>query len=97
MFLAIGRLKPNVTEDAARTELAALGQRLAADHPETNRRWSFELISFRDQILGRTREGIPMLAAAVAAVLLICCVNLANSFSPRRGTTTNWPCAGPRR
>jgi len=83
MFLVVGRLKPDVTEDAARTELAALGQRLATDYPETNRRWSFELISFRDQVLGRTRQGIPMLAAAVAAVLLICCVNLANLLLAR--------------
>src|SRR5439155_10438790 len=83
MFLPVGRLKSDVTEQGARAELAALGQRLAADHPETNRRWSFDLVSFRDQVLGRTRKGIPILAIAVAAVLLMCCVNLANLLLAR--------------
>ena len=81
--LGLGRLKPGVTEAAAQSELAVLGRRLAADHPETNNRWGFDLISFRVQILGRTRQGIPILAGAVAAVLLICCVNLANLLLAR--------------
>ncbi len=83
MFLPVGRLKRDATEKSARVELAALGKRLTADHPETNRNWSFDLESFRDQILGQTRKGIPMLAFAVAAVLLICCVNLANLLLAR--------------
>lgn len=83
MFLGVGRLKPGVSEAQARSELAALGKRLAVEHPTSNRNASFELISFRDQILGRTRQGIPLLAAAVAAVLLICCVNLANLLLAR--------------
>ncbi len=83
MFLTAGRLKPGVTEDAARAELATLGQRLAKDHPETNRNWAIDLISFKDQVLGRTRPAIPLLAAAVAAVLVICCVNLANLLLAR--------------
>jgi predicted permease len=83
MFQAMGRLKPGVTEARARAELAALGQRLAAEFPESNRNWSFDMVSLRDQIFGRTRRGIPLLAAAVAAVLLICCVNLANLLLAR--------------
>jgi putative ABC transport system permease protein len=86
MFLGIGRLKPDVTEAAARAELAALGKRLAAEHPESNRNWSFTVLSFRDQVFGRTRQGIPLLAAAVVAVLLICCVNLANLLLARSVT-----------
>jgi putative ABC transport system permease protein len=81
MFLAIGRLKTD--EASARAELTALGRRLAVDHPETNRGMSFDLISLRDQLLGKTRRGIPLLAAAVGAVLMICCVNLANLLLAR--------------
>jgi putative ABC transport system permease protein len=83
MFTAVARLKPGVTEAAARAELAALGQRLANEFPESNRNWSLDLVSFKDQILGPTRTAIPLLAAAVAAVLLICCVNLANLLFAR--------------
>ncbi len=83
MFLGIGRLKPGITEAKARAELAALGKRLAVEHPESNRNWSFTVVSFRDQVFGRTRQGIPLLAAAVAAVLFICCVNLANLLLAR--------------
>jgi putative ABC transport system permease protein len=83
MFLGVGRLKPGVSEAQARAELAALGKRLAVEHPESNRNWSFTVLSFRDQVFGRTRQGIPLLAAAVAAVLLICCVNLANLLLAR--------------
>jgi predicted permease len=83
MFLPVARLKPGVTEAAARAELATLGQRLAKDHPESNRHTTFTLVSFRDQILGQTRRAIPLLAIAVAGVLLICCVNLANLILAR--------------
>ena len=83
MFLPVGRLKPGVTMESARAELAVLGKRLATEHPGSNRNWTFSAVSFRDQILGHTRQGIPLLAAAVAAVLLICCVNLANLLLAR--------------
>jgi predicted lysophospholipase L1 biosynthesis ABC-type transport system permease subunit len=83
MFLGVARLKPGVSEARARAELAALGQRLAVEHPESNRNVSFTTLSFRDQVFGRTRQGIALPATAVAAVLLICCVNLANLLFAR--------------
>ncbi len=83
MFPGIGRLKPGVSEAAARAELAGLSQRLAADFPESNRHWRFEVLSFRDQIFGRTLRGLPLLVGAVAVVLLICCANLANLLLAR--------------
>jgi putative ABC transport system permease protein len=83
MFLTLGRLKADATEETARAELAVLGQRLADDYPGTNRGLTFDLVTLRDQVLGRTRQGIPLLATAVAAVLLICCVNLANLLLAR--------------
>lgn len=83
MFLGVGRLKPGVSEAQARAELEVLGKRLAVEHPESNRNVSFAVLSFRDQVFGRTRQGVPLLAAAVAAVLLICCVNLANLLLAR--------------
>lgn len=83
MFLGVGRLKPGVSEAAARLELDALSRRLAEEHPESNRNMGFSIQSIRDQVFGRTSQGVPLLGAAVAAVLLICCVNLANLLLAR--------------
>ena len=83
MFLGVGRLKAAISERKARAELAAVSARLAEEFPETNRHWGFDLLSFREQVFGRTLRGVPLLGAAVAAVLLICCVNLANLFLAR--------------
>jgi putative ABC transport system permease protein len=78
MFTAFARLKPGVTEEMALAELTAVGNRLAATFPESNRHMAFRIQTLRDHVLGRARHGIPLLGAAVGAVLLICCVNLAN-------------------
>jgi putative ABC transport system permease protein len=83
MFVPVGRIRSDASLEAANAEVAVLSKRLAADHPDTNRHRSFRLVTFRDQILGRTRLAMPVLAAAVAAVLLICCVNLANLLLAR--------------
>ncbi len=83
MFLGVGRLKRGVSERMAQSELATLSARLAEEFPETNRHWGFDLLSFREQVFGRTLRGVPLLSAAVVAVLLVCCVNLANLFLAR--------------
>ncbi len=83
MYLPLGRLKPGVSEAAARAEIQAVGRRLAVEHPDTNRHWDFNLISLRDQVLGASRQGIVLLAGGVAGVLLVCCVNLANLLLAR--------------
>ncbi|MCC6235616.1 MAG: ABC transporter permease, partial [Verrucomicrobiales bacterium] len=83
MFSVAARLKPGATEAGARAELAVLSSRLAVLYPEANRGLGFDVVSFRDFILGRTRQGLPLLGGAVAAVLLVCCVNLANLLLAR--------------
>jgi len=83
MFVPVGRIKSDVSMKTVNAEIAVLSQRLAAEHPETNRHRKFRLVTFRDQILGRTRLAMPVLAGAVAGVLLICCVNLANLLLAR--------------
>lgn len=83
MFLALGRLAPGVTLETARTEVLAIGQRMAVEHPDTNRGFGLTLVSMRDQVLGGTRQALPLVAAAVAAVLLLGCVNLAHLLVAR--------------
>ncbi|MBN8246805.1 MAG: ABC transporter permease, partial [Verrucomicrobia bacterium] len=83
MFLGVARLRPGIRLETARAELAGLSQRLTQEFPESNRHWRFEVLSFRSQVFGRTLQGVPLLIGAVAVVLLICCVNLANLLLAR--------------
>jgi predicted permease len=86
MFQVIGRLRQGVSMISAQAELSTVSRRLALDHPESNGQGRFELIGLREKILGRTQQGIPILSLAVAAVLIICCVNLANLLLARAAT-----------
>ena len=74
-FSMIVRLRPGVkaaeAEAEATARLAALG---GGKYPETRAR----LTPLREQVVGRSRTALLMLMAAVAAVLLIGCANLAN-------------------
>ncbi len=83
MFLGVGRLKPGVSEQTARAELAAVSAQLAEEFPETIGPWIFGLLCFREQVFVRMLRGVPLLGAAVAVVLLVCCVNLANLLLAR--------------
>ncbi|MBL9138057.1 MAG: ABC transporter permease, partial [Verrucomicrobiales bacterium] len=83
MFLGVARLAPGVTFEKARSEVVAIGERAAREHADTSRGFGLDLLTMRDQVLGRTRHAIPMVAAAVAAVLLMGCVNLAHLMVAR--------------
>jgi putative ABC transport system permease protein len=74
---AIARLKPGVSQEQATTELNVilsreLGSQSFMPNPKT------VIMPLRDMIVRSTERGLWMLLAAVLAVLLIICVNLAN-------------------
>lgn len=73
-----GRLRPAVTIEQANAELAGIATQLAADHPATNRNMSAVVVSLRESIAGNARASLLVLLGAVAFVLLIACVNVAN-------------------
>lgn len=75
---AIGRLKPGVTIDAAQADLARIAARIAREYPETNDKVGAWLVPLHEQITGPTKAALVALSVAVAFVLLIGCVNLAN-------------------
>lgn len=74
----LGRLKRGVTEEQARTELAAIAAQLAREYPTTNRNRSATAVSLADLQSENVRPVLLVLLGAVACVLLICCVNVAN-------------------
>src|SRR5438477_987448 len=83
----IGRLKPGVTAEQAKTALDAVARREAAAYPEFNADWiSVALLPLRDEILGETTpRQLLVLLVAVGLVLLIGCVNVANLTLARAG------------
>lgn len=73
----LGRLKPEVTIDAARADMRTIAARLAQDFPRTNRDSSASVHPLRDSIVGTVRQSLFVLLGAVGLVLLIVCVNVA--------------------
>jgi predicted permease len=80
---AIGRLKPGVTIDQARADMKRISENLAAEYPDTNKNISAAVIPFRKWNLGNVQSPLFILFGAVAFVLLIACLNVANLLLAR--------------
>lgn len=74
----LGRLKPGIPVAQARAELTALGQRLAADHPETNENRSFQTVPLLDLADSYSARFLMTLLVTAGFVLLLACANVAN-------------------
>jgi predicted permease len=72
------RMKPGVTLDAARADMDRIGALLQKEYPDTNRTHGVYVRPLADDLARPVRSGLLMLLAAVAFVLLIACVNVAN-------------------
>ncbi len=78
-FGAIARLKQGVTLEQARAQMDAIGKRIAADFPDSNKGWGVGVDRLVDTMVGNElRQSLYVLLAAVGMVLLIACANLAN-------------------
>jgi predicted permease len=81
---AMGRLKPGVTLETARSRMDVVAQRIAADYPDSNKGWGITIDRFPDVVVGADlRRSLYVLLGAVGLVLLIACVNLANLLLAR--------------
>jgi predicted permease len=74
----IGRLKPGVTIDQATAELVTARQSVIAEYPSFRQNWTVGMRSLHEALYGNNRSFLVMLFAAVGAVLLIACANVAN-------------------
>jgi putative ABC transport system permease protein len=83
-FLRImARLRPGVSLAHAQTEMSAIQADIARRHPDTNAGFGARLIPIRDMMSGDARTPLFALTGAVAFVLLIACVNVANLLLAR--------------
>jgi putative ABC transport system permease protein len=81
--MGLGRLREGVTVAQAQQAVDALAARLANDFPATNAGLEFRLTPLRDTFVGQARGYLWLLASAVALVLLVGAVNVANLLLAR--------------
>jgi putative ABC transport system permease protein len=83
-LVVIGRLKPNVTLEAASSDVSAVADGLAREFPDTNKGRGVRLEPLHDAVIGGELRRTSMLFLGVVAfVLLICCANVANLLLAR--------------
>jgi predicted permease len=82
-FEVIGRLAPGATVATATSELGTIQRGLAERYPQTNRGWGVRVASLRDEVVGPVRPTLLVFMGAVAILLLVACVNVANLLVAR--------------
>ncbi len=83
LFQIIARLRPEASLAAVRSELAGLARQLEAEHPDNQRGRGLRAVPLAEQLLGRTRPALLLLAGAVGLVLLVTAVNVAGLLLAR--------------
>ncbi|HLK63137.1 MAG TPA: ABC transporter permease [Bryobacteraceae bacterium] len=83
---AIARLKPGLTLETAQSRMdalvASLQKQFPADYPPESA-WSAHLVPLGETVVGKVRQPLLLMMGAVALVLLIGCVNVANLLLAR--------------
>jgi len=78
-FRAIGRLAPSITLTRARVEMRTIAAGIHAAHPEDLYAYDVSVTTLQERIVGGSRSYLALIGAAVAAVLLVACANLASA------------------
>ena len=82
-YLAVARLKPGVTVEQARGEISAIAAQLEREFSKTNEGIGAEVVPMHADSVTAIRKPLYILLAAVAAMLLIGCANLASLLLAR--------------
>jgi putative ABC transport system permease protein len=83
----VGRLKPGVSTEQAQADLTVISKRLATMYPQ-NYPTQFTVVMkhLGDSVIGRFKETLYVVLAAVGLLLLIACSNVANLMLARATT-----------
>jgi putative ABC transport system permease protein len=73
-----GRLKDGVSVEQAQAEMSTIMRRLEQAYPGTNTTLGARVVPLHDDMVAETRPALLLLLGAVAFLLLIACVNVAN-------------------
>lgn len=79
----IARLKRGVTLAQARQDLLGISLQLEKEYPDGDTKVHAVLVPLKEQLVGGAQERLLVLLGAVALVLLIACVNVANLLLAR--------------
>lgn len=84
IYIVSGRLKPGVTIQTAKAELAVISDRFRSAHPDAmDKDETVTAVPLRDAISGDVRPALLIIGGAVSFVLLIACANVANLLLAR--------------
>jgi predicted permease len=77
-YSVIARLRPGVSPEAAKAEMATLAAETAREKVHMDSGWSATAVPLLDEAVGSVRPILLMIFAAVGLVLLLACANVAN-------------------
>ncbi len=77
-YVAIGRLKQDVNIEAAQAEIGTIAARLELEYPRSNTGRGVALVPIKDRLLGDVRGTLVLLLIAMACLLAIALLNIAN-------------------
>jgi len=77
-YVVIARLKPGVDVHQANAEMNTISSRLEQLYPADDKGWGAIVVPLHDDMVSDVRPAMLVLLGAVACVLLIACVNVAN-------------------
>jgi putative ABC transport system permease protein len=85
-WIMVGRLAPDVSLDAARSEIDVISTQLQGAYPDTNRNRALQLDTLHEALVEGYRQSLMVLVGAIVLVLLIACSNVASLLMARGST-----------
>ena len=82
-YIVVARLKPGTDIQRAQAEMNTISTRLAQLYPADDKGWGAVVVPLHEDLVSDVRPAMLVLLGAVACVLLIACVNVANLILAR--------------